>query len=148
MQTARSLARLGETVAAADWLRQALERNPHDLDALRALRGLLDEGSREAGALNRRIAELVDDERRPHLAPTLSFSPVRPTLNATDPTRVGETTVYDHSLFSVALSNPSGRPIAIDRVVLTSAGTGAPSGLGDIVGSWPFRNRERLLDRW
>jgi tetratricopeptide (TPR) repeat protein len=147
LKTARAYAALGDLERALEWSRRAVERNPYDLAALRALSEFLEQKGEpgEARTLDQRIAELIDDPGKRFLPPVLTFDPPRPTLEIDAPTRVGKTTIYDHSAFSVTMANPSARPVEILSVQLSSLGTGNPSGLGNIVGYWPFRHGDRWL---
>ena len=57
----------------------------------------------------------------------------------------GGTTVFDHSHFGVTLQNRSNRTVEIESVTLTSLGTAAPSGLGDIKDYWRFPQGQNRL---
>ena len=145
--TSRVHASLGNLAEAIEWSGRAVIRNPYDVEALASLRELLlkNGDAHEAASLQRQIAELEADPSQRHIPPLLTFDPPRPTLNLDTPTQEGRAVVYDHSLWSVTLSNPSSRPIEILSVKLTTAGTASSSGLGDIKSYWPFPPNDQRL---
>lgn len=68
----------------------------------------------------------------------VKFIPEKPVFNINDPAKVGKTTVYDHSEFTVKITNRHFLPMRIISVDLTSIGNvaGQRSGLGDIINYW------------
>jgi len=140
LDLARAWAAKGDAGQALELARRALARNPYDADALRTARAQA-EALGDAAAVRELAGQeqaLARDPRQKQLPATLRFDPPHPILEIGEPTNVGETTVYDHSQFSVTLENPSRRPIEILQVGLVSAGTGAQSGLGDIRSYWSY----------
>lgn len=132
---------------ARHWVERALRENPYDPRALWRLRTLAEQegDAREVNEVQQLLDSLdADGERRDELV-WLFFDPNVPNFEPRTTLNVGGTTVYDHSHFGVTLQNRSQRIVEIDSVTLTSVGTAAPSGLGDIKDYWQYpRGGHRL----
>ncbi len=142
----QAYAAAGNTAKARLWLSRALAENPYDLQALRWQQHLgrqPETASADAGA--ELLAELSQDREWKAGPVVLRFSPGRPQYHAENTLDIGGTTVYDHSRFSVTMTNTSLRPVDIERVDLVSEGDGAASGLGNIVDYWRFPSGARRL---
>lgn len=128
-------------------MRQLLDRNPYYREALVWLsKSQAEQGkTNEAEETDRRIEKLDSDPKRPSNPVVLDFVPAAPWYHAKNTTMVGATKVYGFSEFLTGMTNTSNRPVQIESVVLTSAGTGNPSGLGDIKGYWRYNDDNRVL---
>jgi hypothetical protein len=148
LDVARVYATRGEPAEGLEFVRRALTRNPYDRDALRAERDLLAQAGDAEGArgVEARLAALADAAEHKDRPVELRFDPAAPAFEIGSPTRVGDTQVYDHAVFSVTLDNPSGRPVELTSVRVTSAGTGTLSGLGDIRGYWDYPSGRNRVD--
>lgn len=138
---------LGQPARALEFIDQALQENPHDLQALRwrvLLTQMLgrSEETQEAQRLLLELEAAPDKTGRPVW---LTFSPYRPIFDGTTTVNVGGTRVFDHSEFGVSMTNTSGRTVVIDRVTLTTEGNARRSGLGNIVGYWKFPSGTNVL---
>jgi tetratricopeptide (TPR) repeat protein len=137
----------GDLAGAQRWVTRALDENPYDLYALRWQKFLATREGRdeEAGRIDEVVAELSRDPARSANPVVLSFDPPVPTFEPHDTVDVNGTTVHDHSSFGVTMRNTSNRTIVIDSVALTSAGTAAASGLGDVKDYWRYPAGDRQL---
>jgi tetratricopeptide (TPR) repeat protein len=126
---------------------RALEENPYDLYALRWQQHLSKRQGfdTEARRIEGVVAELERDPTRSADPVVLSFDPAVPRFEPHATTDVNGTRVFDHSWFGVAMRNTSNRTVEIESVTLTSMGTAAASGLGDIKGYWQYPAGERRL---
>jgi hypothetical protein len=140
LDLARARPAAGDTALAIEAAAAAVDRNPFDLEALRWLHWIQkQQGLASAAALTAaRIEKTRADPTRPYDPVVATFSPESPTLHIEAPTQVGETTVYDHSFFSVALTNTSAGDVAIEAVRCYSDGTPGSSGLGDVKDYWSY----------
>ena len=139
--------RAGNAAEAERYARVAAERDPLDLGALRMLQTLLSENGKraEAGEVRERADAIQRDPGRIAEPVEVTFDPPHPVLQTGAPTDVGGATVYDHAFFSVTLTNRAGRPVEVERVLVTNTGTSAPSGMGDLVGQWTWASGQRSL---
>ena len=72
------------------------------------------------------------------------FDPSSPSIHLNTTTEVGDTTVYDHSEFSIEITNNHYRSITIQRVNFISIGDVQRSRLGDIINYWPWDGSRTL----
>jgi hypothetical protein len=139
---------MGDLAGAERWVARALEENACDLYALRWLQFLL--GKQDRTAEERRIAaaieQLESDPERCANPVVLSFDPPVPQFEPDTTIDVDGTKVFDHSRFTVAMRNTSNRTVEVESVALTSAGTAAASGLGDIKDYWRYPAGNRRLE--
>lgn len=139
IELARQRRAAGDLGRAVGAVRSEVDRNPYDLEALGLLRDLLEERDDAAGAreIERRIAEVRANPARPGAPVTVSFEPARPALQIGEPTRVGETEVFDHSSFAATLTNTSQSDVELVSVIVTTSGDNEEiSGLGDVKDHW------------
>jgi tetratricopeptide (TPR) repeat protein len=131
---------LGDLPAARRWVGRALDENPYDLYALQWQKFLATREGRsgEAQTLEETIARLSRDPARSANPVVLSFDPPIPKFEPHTTIDVNGTKVFDHSHFSVTMRNTSNRTVEIESVALTSLGTAAASGLGDIKRYWNY----------
>jgi hypothetical protein len=137
-----------DTPGAIKWLKRALDENPFDEQALRWLLFFAqnDEAAAEELLATSQAFTTVSKDAMPSSKPVvLYFKPAVPTFQSLTTVDVGGTTVYDHSNFGVTLRNTSRREVIIESVALSSAGTAAPSGLGDIRKYWRFPSGDNRL---
>ncbi len=132
---------------ARRWVRKALDENPYELPALRRMRSLAQRlgNAEESLEVTQTIDALENDGLRRAEPVWLFFDPTVPNFEASGVIEVDGTKVFDHSHFGVTLQNRSNRAIQIESVKLTSVGTAAASGLGDIKGYWKFPHGEHRL---
>lgn len=144
---ARALIQAEDFSGAEEEAQQALGRNPYDADALRLLEWVYRREGKtwHARYVAWKLRSLAANPRRPWAPVALSFDPPDPTLEVDQPVMVGKSRVYDHSSFSVTMTNHSARPVVIDRVRLISVGTSSPSGLGDIRDYWHYPSPNHVL---
>ena len=137
----------GDLAAARRWVSRALEENPYDLHAWRWRQFLadLDGDTEDAARSAAEIARISADRQRISDPVVLYFNPRDPVFHPEATLNVGGVTVFDHSKFSVTIRNTSSRPVEIESVRLTSAGTAAASGLGDVKRYWHFPAGEDRL---
>ncbi|HEY6642187.1 TPM domain-containing protein [Povalibacter sp.] len=137
---AQAYSDLGDTAGAQRWVSVALEENPYDLYALRWQQFLAKKDGREADMLEAAatIEMLENDPERKAQPVHLYFDPRSPKYNPESTLDVEDTKVFDHSEFGVQMRNYSSRPVDIDSIMLTSMGTAAASGLGDIKKYWKY----------
>jgi hypothetical protein len=139
---------MGDTASALKWTKNALSENPLDTSALRWLLHLAQNDEASADAFleaSQTYARLASDPVRAANPVLLSFTPAVPKFEPHTTIGVGGTKVYDHSNFGVRMRNTSGRDVVIESVQLTSAGTAASSGLGDIRKYWTFPDGDGRL---
>jgi tetratricopeptide (TPR) repeat protein len=139
---------LGDPQAARHWVSRALEEDAYDLYALRWQKFLAERDGRtdEARRSDETIAMLSADPKRSASPVVLSFNPPVPRFEPDTTIDVNGTEVFDHSHFGVTMRNTSNRSVEIESVMLTSMGTAAASGLGDIRSYWRFpAGQDRLL---
>jgi tetratricopeptide (TPR) repeat protein len=136
----RALAQAEDLPGAEEEARQAVSRNPYDPEALRQLEWTLrrEKKEGEAAEVAGTLQTLAKDRDRRWAPVTLSFDPPNPVLVTASPMMSQGQAVYDHSTFSVTMTNPSARSVVIDQVRLISVGTGHPSGLGEIRDYWKY----------
>jgi tetratricopeptide (TPR) repeat protein len=139
---------MGDARGAANWVNRALEQDPYDWLALQWRKFLAERYGtpEEVQIVETEMARIASDPRRAFNPVALQFDPEKPRLH-TDTTREdGGVTVYDHSEFSVTMTNTSSRPVEIESLRLTSEGTaGHKSGLGDIRKYWSYPAGKNLL---
>ena len=139
---------LGDPQSARRWVSRALEENPFDLHALRWQKFLAERNrsTDEARRSDETIAMLSADPERSANPVVLFFDPPVPKFEPDTTIDVNGTEVFDHSDFGVTMRNTSNRPVEIESVMLTSMGTAAASGLGNIMSYWRFpAGKNRLL---
>lgn len=130
----------GDSECAQRWVERALAENPYDWRALQWKKLLAERGKREDQAREaaEALAALSQDVQGKAYPLTLDFEPAAPKYDPDTTIDVNGTRIYDHSKFAVALRNPSRRSVDVESVMLTSMGTAAASGLGDIKGYWTY----------
>lgn len=74
----------------------------------------------------------------------VKFTPNNPIIHLGKPTKVSGVTVYDHSKFSIKITNRHLKTLHMKSVIFTSIGDRQTSGLGDIINYWPWRNAPAL----
>ena len=89
-----------------------------------------------AGAATQ-LASVAADPAK-HVPVDVLIDPPDPVLDLDQPTRVGDSLVYDHAYFTATLANRSSQPIEVLAVNLLTMGTHAMSGLGDIKDYWHY----------
>ena len=138
---------LGDPESARRWVSRALEENPYDLHALRWQKFLAERNGRadEVRRSDDTIARLSADPERSASPVVLYFNPPVPKFEPDTTADVNGTTVFDHSDFGVTMRNTSNRSVTIESVTLTSMGTAAASGLGNIKSYWRFPAGESRL---
>ena len=138
---------LGDVQQANRWVDRALAEDPYNLHAHNWKLYLAERHGSEAEQLraSARVAELESSPRRESNPVWLEFRPQRPRFHPETTLRSGGTTVHDHSEFRVAMTNTSARPVVIESVRLTSQGTAAASGLGDVKDYWDYPSGGRRL---
>jgi hypothetical protein len=94
--------------------------------------------SEDAQKDKEQIATLSSDATASANPVVLSFDPKVPKFDPRTTLDVNGTKVFDHSYFGVGMRNTSKRDVEIESVMLASAGTSAPSGLGDIKNYWTY----------
>ncbi len=148
IELAQAYSDMGDAERANQSIDRALEQDPYDWLALQWRKflagrfGTPDDVRIVAAAM----ARIASDPERAFNPVMLRFDPEKPRLH-TDTTRdIDGVTVHDHSEFSVTMTNTSSRPVEIDSVLLTTAGTaGRKSGLGDIRKYWSYPSGKNLL---
>ena len=137
----------GDENRARLWTERALRENPFDWYALHWRKRLAERyGTEEEAKLAAaQIAELAADRAGRVHPVELRFEPARPKFHADTTIQSDGVTVFDHSEFRVTMQNTSYRPIVIDSIRLTSAGTAARSGLGDVRDYWRYPAGGRSL---
>ena len=116
-------------------LTKALSRDPYDASLLAEvvrLRKQHDPGSKVLRKQEKRLAELLALPEKRHLPLEVTFDPELPPYNTDTPTQVGQSTVFDHSDFSLRITNPSDRAVEIVHIDAETYGDERRSGLGDI----------------
>ena len=138
---------LGDAETAQRWVSRALEENPYDLHALRWQKFLAERNGQtdEARRSDETIAKLSADPERSANPVVLYFNPPVPKFEPDTTADVNGTIVFDHSDFGVTMRNTSNRSVTIESVTLTSMGTAAASGLGNIKSYWRFPASESRL---
>ena len=131
---------IGDTESAKRWADRSLKENPYELYVLQWQKYLAEREKRASDAkeLEKTIAKLSNDPARIANPVALSFKPDVPKFEPNTTLNVNGTKVYDHSNFSVWIRNHSNREVEIESVQLTSMGTSAASGLGDIKNYWRY----------
>ncbi|MFK5894606.1 MAG: hypothetical protein QM504_15400 [Pseudomonadota bacterium] len=74
----------------------------------------------------------------------VSFSPTSPVYNTKKTIKVDGTKIFDHSKYSVKLTNRYRKSLHMKSVIFKSLGNNQTSGLGDIVNKWPWSNNHIL----
>lgn len=133
--------------AASAWVDRALEENRYDWQALHWRKFLAGQHGTEEDVerVDAAIAIVAADPGRSFSPVTLQFSPAQPKFHPEAALESEGVTVFDHSTFSVAMTNTSNRPVRIESVGLTSQGTASASGLGDVRNYWTFPAGKHLL---
>ena len=139
---------LGDAKAANAWVKRALEEDPYNLHALNWRQFLAEKhGTPEEAQLAQAQVALVASNPRRLVNPVwLRFEPEQPRFHPDTTRKSGDATVYDHSQFRVTMTNTSRRPVVIDGVQLTSHGTAAASGLGDVKNYWSYSSGDHHLE--
>ena len=145
---AQAYSDVGDTRSAGRWIDRALKENPYDVYALQWRKRLAEREGRsdDAQEIENTITRLKNDPDGSANSVWLYFNPEIPKFDPDTTIDVNGTKVYDHSNFGVTMRNHSHRAVQIDSVMLTSAGTGGPSGLGDIRGYWSYPSGSNHLD--
>lgn len=148
MSLAEAYHDLGDAKAAYSWLSRALEEDRYNLYALQWKRYFAEQhGSREELQLAQAEIALVAANQGGITNPVwLRFDPVQPQFHPETTLESDGVTVHDHSQFSVTMTNTSRRPVVIESVQLTSRGTAAASGLGDVRNYWRYPSGDYHLD--
>jgi tetratricopeptide (TPR) repeat protein len=130
---------IGDTASALKWVKRALDENPYSTNAMEWLLFFAQNDEKAADELlDQAIGRLSGDKAGSANPVLLSFKPAVPKYEPNTTLDVNGTKVYDHSNFGVTIRNTSDREVEIESVQLTSAGTAAASGLGDIRKYWTF----------
>ncbi len=130
----------GDPKKANHWVKRALEEDPYNLHALNWRKYLAGRHGTPADAqlAEAEVALVAANPRRFVNPVRLRFDPERPKFHP-DTTLASEgVTVHDHSQFRVTMTNTSRRPVVIESVKLSSHGTAAASGLGDVKNYWTY----------
>ncbi len=137
----------GDAKMAGLWVNRALDEDPYDWYALQRRKFLAERHgtTEEAQIAEEAIALVADDPARVFSPVVLQFSPAKPKFYPDTTLESDGVTVYDHSEFSVTMKNTSSRPVEIESVGLTSEGTAARSGLGDVRNYWRFPSGQNRL---
>jgi tetratricopeptide (TPR) repeat protein len=140
MTLARAWNDMGAPREAAAWVERGLAADPHDRHALDWKLYLAD---RYGTVPERKFARAAIEAHatsagKPGNPVLLAFQPERPRFHPESTIESGGVTVHDHSEFRVTMTNTSARPVVIDSVRLTSRGTAATSGLGDVKDYWRY----------
>jgi uncharacterized protein len=137
----------GDAGRAGEWIDRALADDPFDLHALAWKQYLAERQGTAQELESARSAALrvAADPRQPGNPVWLRFTPERPVFHPDSTVRSGDVTVHDHSRFGVTLTNTSARSVEIESIRLTSRGTAAASGLGDVKDYWDWPAGGRRL---
>lgn len=137
----------GDAVRAAGWIDRALAEDPFDLHGLNWKQYLAERNGsvQEAESARAAAQRVFADPRQPGNPVWLRFTPERPAFHPESTVKSGDVTVHDHSRFGVTMTNTSARPVEIESVRLTSRGTAAASGLGDVKDYWTWPADGRRL---
>jgi uncharacterized protein len=137
----------GNPEEANAWVARALDEDPYNLHALNWRQYLADRhGSEEEQQVARAAIALVASNPRKPVNPVwLRFEPEQPRFHPDTTIESDGVTVHDHSRFGVTMTNTSARPVVIESVRLTSQGTAAASGLGDVKDYWDYPSGGRRL---
>ena len=138
---------LGDGKQANFWVRRALEDDRYNLHALNWRKFLAEiHGTPQEVELAEAEVALVRANPRRLVNPVrLRFDPQVPQFNPRTTVESDGVTVHDHSRFSVTMTNTSRRAVVIESVKLSSHGTAAASGLGDVRDYWTYPTGERIL---
>ena len=137
----------GDAQMARLWVERALTENPYDWYALHWRKRLAERHgtANEVAIVEAEIKALsADSAGRVHPV-ELRFEPALPKFHPDTTLASDGVTVFDHSEFRVTMTNTSNRPVEIESVRLTSSGTAARSGLGDVRNYWNFPAGRNLL---
>ncbi len=139
---------LGNAKAAGFWVSRALEEDRYNLHALNWRQFLAERyGTPAEQQLARAEVVLVTAIPSRLVNPVwLSFEPDRPRFHPDTTIQSDNVTVHDHSQFRVTMTNTSRRPVVIESVRLSSRGTAAASGLGDVKNYWNYPSGAQHLD--
>jgi len=139
---------LGNAKAAGFWVSRALEEDRYNLHALNWRQFLAERyGTPAEQQLARADVVLVTAIPSRLVNPVwLSFEPERPRFHSDTTIQSDNVTVHDHSQFRVTMTNTSRRPVVIESVRLSSRGTAAASGLGDVKNYWTYPSGAQHLD--
>lgn len=120
-------------------LRDMLVSNPYHLDSLRWLAWVLKKKSdSEEGLIKEKLNRIYSDREKPGNSVVLEFLPKRPLYHSSGTIRVSKAEIFGYSKFSIIMKNTSNRSVVVDRVIMSSHGTGHSSGLGDIKKYWKY----------
>jgi uncharacterized protein len=130
----------GDAERAGEWLDRALAEDPYNLYALNWKQFLAEKHGteREQEQARAHVALVLANPRRLANPVWLRFSPQQPEFHAESTVESDGVTVHDHSRFGVTMTNGSARPVVVESVMLTSRGTAAASGLGDVKDYWTY----------
>jgi len=139
---------LGNAKAAGFWVSRALEEDRYNLHALNWRQFLAERyGTPAEQQLARAEVVLVTAIPSRLVNPVwLSFEPERPRFHPDKTIQSDNVTIHDHSQFRVTMTNTSRRPVVIESVRLSSRGTAAASGLGDVKNYWNYPSGAQHLD--
>jgi tetratricopeptide (TPR) repeat protein len=137
----------GDSQEALRWVERALAEDPYDWYALHSRKRIAERhgSAAEVANVEAQIAMFTADPAGRVHPVALQFSPSQPKFHADSTLENGGVTVFDHSEFSVTMTNHSNRPAEIESVRLTSSGTAARSGLGDVRNYWSFPSGQHRL---
>ena len=139
----------GDPQKANRWVTRALEEDPYNLHALNWRKYLAGRHGTpaEAQLAEAEVALVAANPRRLVNPVWLRFDPERPQFHPDTTLESDGVTVHDHSRFRVTMTNTSRRPVVIESVKLTSRGTAAASGLGDVKNYWTYPSGQSRLAR-
>jgi hypothetical protein len=137
----------GEAKQADAYVRRVLKEDPYNLHALNWQLYLAEQhGTENDQELAQAEIALVVANPRQLVNPVwLRFEPEQPRFHPDTTIQSDGVTVHDHSRFRVFMTNTSRRPVVIESVQLTSRGTAAASGLGDVKDYWDYPSGEHRL---
>jgi tetratricopeptide (TPR) repeat protein len=147
LRLAEAYANDGDPGSARLWTERALAENPFDWYALHRLKHLAERhgSAQEVALVDAQIAALTADPAGRVHPVELTFDPAQPAFHPESTVQSDGVTVYDHSHFRVTMKNTSYRPVEIESVRLTSHGTAAASGLGEVRDYWRYPAGGRRL---
>ena len=138
---------LGDGKQANLWVTRALEDDRYNLHALNWRKFLAEKhGTPAETELAEAEVALVRANPRRLVNPVwLRFDPQVPQFHPRTTVESDGVAVHDHSRFRVTMTNTSARAVVIESVKLSSDGTAAASGLGDVRDYWTYPTGERIL---
>jgi tetratricopeptide (TPR) repeat protein len=139
---------LGNVKAASFWIARALEEDRYNLHALNWRQILAERHGTpaEQQLASAEVALVAANPGRLVNPVWLRFEPERPRFHPDTTIQSDGATVHDHSQFRVTMTNTSRRPVVIESVRLSSRGTAAASGLGDVKNYWSYPSGDHHVD--